>query len=398
MTPPAHPSSRPSPAAVVSLILGHIGVGAGVVALEILLGIDGAAHLGDPNHDTAHETLGGLALAAVLVGQLLSIRELLRHRHGHRHNHSPGHLEGRILAEGMRRLAWPISFAFYPILVGAPFFTLAPPPAPLLALFCALLPASLLLDHAHAGWTYRHLAGRGSGSQYLLTGHAARLRLGQHRTTTLLAVIAAVTLTLLAATAMTQPANTPIPTLLIRLLSPAGVAVLALLLIRPVLGVRRALNNDAVHLPTLDTAAHTLRRLGVAGALAAVLVVAAVLATPEDPWLAPAPIIPLVLVLGTAAMQLGSTTCINLGDTERRRGWGGQRTRAGNTYPAAGPGPPTTPTPPPSATTSPTGTVGALLAGPRAVRPRSAGARAGDRFRRPGRAARPGTAPSTPAG
>jgi hypothetical protein len=329
MTPSARRPSPPRPTAIAPLVLGHIGVGAGVVALEVLMGIEDLAHLGDRDHDAAREVLGGLALLAVLVGQVLSIRELLRHRHDQDH----GHLDAPALCARMRRLAWPISFAFYPILMGVPFLTLAPPPAPLLALFCALPPASLLLDHAHAGWTYRHLAGRGSGSRYLRTGHAARLRQGQSRTAVLLAVLAAAAVILLAVTAAVQPESTPVLTRLLRLLSPAGVAVLSLLLIRPVLGVRRALDNDAVHLPTLDAAARTLLRLGLAGTGAAALLVASVLAAPHDPWLGPAPVIPLVIVLGTAALQLGSATCINLGDTERRRGWGGRRARPEDAVP-----------------------------------------------------------------
>jgi hypothetical protein len=317
----------------VALVLGHVAVAVAVVALEVLLLVDDAAGPIDPARDTSHHTLFTFGLAAVLVGQVVSIRELLRHRREHLEGR--GHLEGRTLAAGMRRIALPTSFAFYPLLLGIPFLTLDPPPAPLLALLCALLPASLLLDHAHAGWTYRHLAGRAPGIQHLPAGNGTRLRRGRRRVAVLLALICAAALVLLVLTA-TQRVDTPGPARLVELLSSAGVAMVALLFIRPVLGVRQAVTGDVVHLATLDTAAAAMHRLGLAAALAAALVVAAVLNTADSPWLAAAPIIPLVLALGTAALQQGSNTCLNLGDTQPRRSPGRRPARPGNTYPSWG--------------------------------------------------------------
>jgi len=236
----------------------------------------------------------------------------------------------------MRRIPWTVLGAYLPLLAGVNTAALLSPPAPVLALLCATMPASLLLDIAHAAWAYARVGGRGPQTRRLWPGSGARVRDAQTILRVCLVVMAVLGLMLasrpafhLADPAVDPTGDTatgPLPTRLLALLSALAVTALALLLIRPVTTARRAIYYDTVHRPTLDTAARTMRRVGLLGIVPAGLLVASVLSTPGAALLAAAPIIPLTICLGGAATQLASYTGINVADpqTLNRRRIGGR--------------------------------------------------------------------------
>jgi hypothetical protein len=325
--------TRPARFARTPLLLaaGHVGVGVAAVAFCALL------LAGDLTRSPEQPaTLDGLFIGAVSVLaaiQVVSIHRLARQRSAF----IQGRLDAPTLCAGMRRVPWTAMGAHLPLLVGANAVVLSAPPAPLLALLCSAICASLLLDIAHGGWAYKHVCGRGPQVRALPPGGGARVRDAQVVVRAALVMLAAVGLVLGSrpVTHLADAAAGPLPVRLLGLGSALAVIVLPLLLIRPVTAARRAIYAvDTVHRPTLDTAARTLRRVGVLGMVPAGLVVTAVLSTPGGSTagvstagvvlLAAAPIIPLALTLGTAAQQLASYTCINLADpqtlTRRRAG------------------------------------------------------------------------------
>ena len=318
---PARAPQHPSAWTLVLLVAGHVGVGVGVgvLAVQMVAVITVPAGIEPSGGSRAFPPVAtlvfGAGLSAFVIGQVLSIRRLVGHLRLRRDPHRRG-LDESALVTGARRIEWPAALAFLPLVLGVNVLTTAPVPVPLLALFCALSGASLLLDQAHAGWIHRHLDSR-APTRALPDGSGARIRKGQRYMRTVLAGLATVVTLVVVVTVAIRPidpGNAPLVALL-PIAAPLSVVLLALLLIRPALRVRRAIDGDEVHLPTLDSAARGMRGLGLLAALGTALTVAAILVDPTAPLRAVALTVPLVFVLFILVMQEGLAARVHLGDT-----------------------------------------------------------------------------------
>jgi hypothetical protein len=335
MTPPAPPRRAPgpvpSPRTPALLAVGHAALGVGTFALFFWLIIDQATHSTHEQRET-QSSLFYTALICLAAGQVLAIRRLLEHRRAL----IRGHLDASTLSTGTRRIGWTVGLAYAPMVLGIQTLTQIPPSAPPLAVLCALVPASLLLDHAHAGWAYRFLDGNGPEVRLLPAGSAARVVNGQIGLVIGCLMLATVGLALVVRT-FTQTTETSTAARVLGLLSATTVTLLPLLLIRPVLGVRRAIGPvvhggiryDTAHLPALDAASRSMRHLGPLGVLATALTAAAVAATPAAPLAAAGVAVPLVITLGILTLQLASNTCINVADPRVLNRHRGRRATSG---------------------------------------------------------------------
>lgn len=142
------------------------------------------------------------ALGALAFGQVLSIRRLRTHARAA----ATGRLDEPALAAGVRRIAWPVVLALYPLILGVLHLALNPPPTALLAALTAVMAASLLLDHLHAGWAYRRLF-HTTGTRPLPPGSRSRIQAGQRVTAALYLDAALAGGLLLVATALTEIAR-----------------------------------------------------------------------------------------------------------------------------------------------------------------------------------------------
>ena len=317
-TPPSIPAASnrvqsrlaASPRTPVLLALGHVAVAIGTITFFVLLlAFYASTPLSRPPGSL--EWLLLLGIIALGAAQIVAVARLLDHRRAFlRGDLSPTHL-----CAIMRRVGWTMGLALGLMVLGMNSLAQLTPPLPLIALLGALVLASLLLDHTHAGWTYQHLPRWGPPVRVLPAGSGTRIRSGQTVAPVFLVLLAAATFVILANTVHTteQTTDTPLAARLLGLLSAAAVTLLAVLLIRPVLGVGRAIHHDTVHLPTLDAASRTMHRLGLLGALATVLTTAAI-STPGADLLTAAPVIPLIVTVGATVSQLASNTCIHLAD------------------------------------------------------------------------------------
>jgi hypothetical protein len=318
---PARAPQHSSAWILVLLVAGHVGVavGIGVLAVQLVAVITEPAGVEPSGGSRAFPPVAalvfGAGLAAFVIGQVLSIRRLLGHLRPRRDPHRPG-LDEAALVTGARRIEWPATLAFLALVLGMNVLTTAPVPVPLLALFCALSGASLLLDQAHAGWIHRHIDGR-MPIRTLPDGSGARIRKGQRYMRIMLVVIATVVTLVVVVIVTVRPidaGNAPLVAVL-PIAAPLSVVLLALLLTRPALWVRRAIDGDVVHLPTLDSAARGMRGLGLLGALSTALTVAAILVDPTAPLRAFVLTVPLVFVLFILVMQEYLAARVHLGDT-----------------------------------------------------------------------------------
>jgi hypothetical protein len=319
---PAMPPGPPSTRVLGLLVAGHVVVLVGAVVVAALLMFDALA-------DPTGSLPGGGVIAVVAVvplaggigalgiGQILSIRRLRTHARAA----AAGRLDDAALAAGVRRIAWPVGLALYPIILGLLHLALNPPPAALLAALTAVIAASLLLDHLHAGWAYRRLF-HTTGTRPLPPGSRSRIHAGQRVTAVLYLGAVLAGALLLVATALTEiarPDPAPFATV-VQLAAAATTTLVPLLLVRPVLRVSAAITTtpyspDLADLAVLDRAAQSFIKLTSLSVLAAVLTAAALATAPADPAVAVGRVLPLLLVLGAAALQLGSLTSINLADT-----------------------------------------------------------------------------------
>lgn len=319
-----HPARR-SPGTLTALTAAHLVVLVGAVVLAGLLMVDGLSDTtggllpGDGEVAVLAVGLLAASLGALAVGQVLSIRRLTTHSRAA----AGGRLDESTLAAGVRRIGWPVALAFYPLVLGVAHLVLNPPPTTLLAALVAVVAASLLLDLGHAGWTCRRLP-HTTGTRLLPPGSRSRIHTGQNVTAALHVGLAVAGAALLVATALAEidrPAAPPLATV-VQMAAAFTAVLVPLRLIPPVRRVSAAITTtdhgaDVVDLSALDRAAHTFIRLRVLGSVAAALGAAALLAAPADPALAAARAMPLLLALGSAALQLGSLTSINLADTAR---------------------------------------------------------------------------------
>jgi hypothetical protein len=310
-------SAVPSPRILVLLSIGHGAVGLGTAAAVLLLG--------DHYLDTPPTKgpgllewllLAGLVLLAAL--QAVAVRTLIAHRGAL----VSGDLDAARTCAAVRTIARTALLALVPLALGVNSLVHLPLPVPLLTLLGSLVVASLLLDHAHAAWTYRHLPRWGPAVRALPAGAVPGAQAQQGALLLLFGLLTAVGLVLLGVTTIaiaTKPSDAPLPARLLGLLAAAAVVLVPLLLIRTMVvfgrAVGRADGGAAVHLPTLDTTSRMLGRVAQLAAVAAALVVAAALtASGPDAVLAVGLLIPLALALGFAAVQATSNTQIALAD------------------------------------------------------------------------------------
>lgn len=324
--PTVRPPVGPPSARILSLLIaGHATVAVGAVLLAGLLMFDAVSDPTDPLPGDGVIVIVAVAplaggLGALAFGQVLSIRRLRTHARAA----TTGRLDEPALAAGVRRIAWPVVLALYPLILGVLHLALNPPPAALLAALTAVMAASLLLDHLHAGWAYRRLF-HTAGTRPLPPGSRSRIQAGQRVTAVLYLGAALAGALLLVATVLTEiarPDPSPLATV-VQLAAAAAASLVPLLLVRPVLRVSAAITTtphfpdlaDLADLAVLDRAAQPFIKLTSLSALAAVLTAAALATAPADPVVAVGRALPLLLVLGSATLQLGSLTSINLADT-----------------------------------------------------------------------------------
>jgi hypothetical protein len=323
----------PVPRPLTWLLVGHLAVAAGVVVLVVLLALSGPAHPADQlasRRGLDVLTSGYLfsGLGALGVAQILSIRRLLAHRRAVVGDPGRG-FDATGLGARMERLEWSMGLALYPIVIGVSGLLVSSPPAPLLALYCALPCASPLLDQAYAGWAHRYLDGWGPRTLWLPPGgERMRRKLGGQPAFFIgLAVLSALYAAGSAAFAL-EGGVAPLVGLLAPVAAVAA-AVPALLLVGPVRRLRGALRGYVVDVPELDAAARAMRRIAPSGALGAVLLAAAALTGSAGPLLAMAIALPLTFTLGFLSVNLSQALRIRLGvplrDSVRR--FGGARTR-----------------------------------------------------------------------
>jgi hypothetical protein len=305
---------QPAPRTLASLVIGHVVVAAGAVVLVVLLALDrGARPAGSPSGDGLAAGQLFTGLAALGVAQGLSIRRLIAHRRGLLGDPGGGR-EVTALVAGMVRIELTMALALYPLVVGATALLITPPPAPLLALCCAVPCASLLLDQAHSGWAHRRLDGWGPRVLLLPPGTGARLRRKMRGSGALLVVLAVMEALVAVGSAVHALAGGA--TALLGLLTSvaAGAAgVLAVLLVGPVRRSNDALRGDAVGLPELDSAVRAMRRFGPAGAVGTALLAVAVLAGGDDPRLGVAAAVPFAVTLGVLSVQVSLAIRARLG-------------------------------------------------------------------------------------
>ncbi|MCO1657417.1 hypothetical protein [Pseudonocardia humida] len=318
MTAPQQ-ATRPSTAVLALLAVGHVAVAVATVVLAVLLiGGPGAAEIVRPRGAGGVSTvLLGIGLAALGLAQVLSVRRLLGQRRAlalvGRGPGRGGPDDAHVVA--MHRIGWPVALAHYPLVFGLLRVGFSPPPAPLLALLCLLPCASLLLDHAHAGWTYRQLDG--PGTRLLPPGEGERVRGRLRRAPTTLAAVSAVAALIVVVQVVWWPPGAGTLPALPAVLAAATAMSLFLLLVRPVRQVRDAVHDGQVPSAALDATARTMRRLGVVGGMGAVALGIAVLAGSAAPLLAAAPVLVLVPALSALTLHLSSATCLKLGDPGR---------------------------------------------------------------------------------
>jgi hypothetical protein len=296
-------------------------VAAAVAALAVLLLLDdpGATALVPPRGAGALPAIMlGVGLAALGLAQVLSIRRLLDHQHAlARHGPRPGGLDDALVA-AMFRIGWPVALAQYPLLLGMLHIGFSPPSTPLLALLCLLPLASLLLDHAHAGWTYRHLDDHAPAPSHPATasdcasGCAARRPCWSRLPRRGAARGPAGGVVATRRRAAAGPAGRP------RHRERRGAAPLA----RLHGGATARLHpHGQLHPAALDAIARPMRRLATLGALGAASLGIAVLTAPTAPLLAATPLLLLLPALSALTLHLASVTCIKLGNPfpDRRR-------------------------------------------------------------------------------
>jgi hypothetical protein len=303
-----------SPRTLGLLVIGHVVVAAAAVVLIVLLALDrGARPAGSPSGDALAAGQLFTGLAALGVAQGLSIHRLLAHRRGL--IDGPGGGRGvTALVAGMVRIELTMALALYPLVVGATALLITPPPAPLLALCCAVPCASLLLDQAHGGWAHRRLDGGGPRLLLLAAGTGARLRRKLRGSGALLVVLAVMEALIAVGSAVHLLAGGATALLgLLTSVAAGAAAVLAVLLVGPVRRLNDALRGDAVGLPELDSAVRAMRRLGPAGAVGTALLAVAVLAGGDDPRLGVAVAVPFALTLGILSVQVGLAVQARLG-------------------------------------------------------------------------------------
>jgi hypothetical protein len=258
------------------------------------------------------------SLGALAFGQVLSVRRLVIHSRAV----AAGRLDEPALAAGARRITLPVVLAFEPVILGQVPLVIAPLPPPLFAALVAVIAAALLLDLHHAAWIYLRLP-RTTGIRPLPPGSWSRIRTGQSVVAAIhVGCAVAATIMLIATVSGEIDTSAPAPAV-VQISAAATTLLVSFLLIVPVRRVANAVTTDhridITHLEALDRAARSFVRLRSLLAIAAALAVAAVLAAPADVTLAVGRAVPLLLVLGLTAGQVGSLTRINLADTAGAR-------------------------------------------------------------------------------